>query len=142
MLTELLRNKTVPGIETYAVWGKNSHPDAVFLRNRMTAETAQIGVFDAKIMQPVPHGFLTLGIETLKAARGAKSALAAIDEIGFLEKNIPDYLEVMEALFDTKTVFAVVRKEKLSFLEKLRQRPDVCFIDLDNVYERMRDVCE
>ena len=142
MLTELLRDKNVPGIETYAVWGQQNHPDAVFLRSRMTAQTAQIGVFEESGMQPVPNGFLTLGIETLRAASCAQGTLAAIDEIGFLEKDIPDYLLALEQLFDAKTVFAVIRKDELAFSQKLRQRCDVCFVDLDNIYESVNYVCK
>lgn len=135
-LEYLLRGKTAAGIETYAVWGDNAHPDAVFMRDLSTGETAQIGSFENGKMQCVEKGFLTLGIQAVNNAINSADPIVKIDEIGFLETEIPEYCAAVEALFDKKTVFAAVRKQPLVFFQKLCRRGDVCAVDLDDLYER------
>ena len=128
----------LPGITTWAEPGK-----AVYLKENQTGETAQVGRFEEALpgtenrMQPLPQGFLTLGIAALKRCAEGHSEWVSIDEIGYLESGCPAYCDAIRSLMEHKRLIAAVRKENLPFLSELRSRADVFQVDLDAPFGTM-----
>jgi len=127
--------KNVPGITTWAEREK-----AVFLRDNLSGETVQIGVFypalpgleNKMILQS--DGFAVLGIPALNRCIELPDPWVTIDEIGYLEVGCTAYIEALLKLFDKKQVAAVVRKQEIPFLKELCDRNDVFIIDLDDPF--------
>lgn len=99
----------------------------------------QIGSFDVSL--PGTENKMRPNRQALEAAAGCLERLAlsskdwiAIDEIGYLESDCAEYCQALRQLFHTKHVLAVLRKQKLPFLEELKSRSDVCVIDLDRPF--------
>lgn len=103
--------------------------DGVYLQT-VSGKTIQIGVYDVSLpgedkkMRPVEEGFC----EAAASLEEFTSSFAAIDEIGYLETE--EYMQALVNLFDKKQVLAVVRKDT-PFLQMLKKRDDVLFVDLD-----------
>lgn len=131
LLHQLFPN-TLPGVTTWAI-----PQTAVYLKDNTSNETVKVGVFDSTInktenkMTLCSDGFSILGIETLKNALLSNSEWISIDEIGYLESQCRDYLDMVMRVMDEKHVIAIVRKQNLSHLKKLCERNDVFLIDLD-----------
>ena len=110
---------------------------AVFLRDHLTGETTQIGLYDDTLpgpenkMAPCPQGFESLGIPALKKCLEQEQNWLLIDEIGYLESGCPEYLNAIEKAMEKKHVAAAVRKQNLPFLQRLCRRDDVFLVDLD-----------
>ena len=103
--------------------------DGVYFQT-VSEEEIKIGSYDPTLpgldrkMRPIEEGFQ-------KAAESLKeftTDFAAIDEIGYLEPAY--YLDALLKLFDKKQVLAVVRRDA-PFLQVLKRRDDVLFVDLD-----------
>ncbi len=136
--TTLLRQlfpETLPGLTTWAQPQK-----AVFLRENLSGQEAQAGLFDPALPGPgnqmrlLPDGFTSLGIPALLRCMEADSPWITIDEIGYLETRCSAYLEILNALLEKKRVAAVVRKQELPFLKELCSRKDVFLADLDQPF--------
>ena len=134
--TTLLKNlfpENLPGITTRA-----KPKEAVYLRDNLSGETAQIGIFDETIpgfgnrMVPVQEGFASLGVNALEHYAKSDHEWISVDEIGYLESHCESYLEALRNLFDKKRVAAVVRKQNLPFLSELCNRKDSFIIDMDD----------
>ena len=57
-----------------------------------------------------------------------------VDEIGYLEVLCEPYQEALRRLMGKKQVAAVIRKQRLPFLEELCEREDAFVVDLDNPF--------
>lgn len=125
IVTLFTDEKELPGISTYAVPG-----ECVMLRENGTKVEQKIGEF-SDAMSPVLKGFQELGIPALKRAMDSDSEWVSIDELGFLEADNKLFQDTVLKLFSTKRVLAVVRKQKIEFLEALKNRDDVFVVDLD-----------
>lgn len=76
--------------------------------------------------------FDTYGAELLKEARENKYDMAIMDELGFFELNASRFrLEVHKVLDQNINVLGVVKKRTNPFLEEIRDRSDVCVIEVD-----------
>ena len=128
----------LPGVETWAEPGR-----AVWLRDRLTGETVQVGRFDASLpgrenrMRPLQEGFRESGVRMLRRCMEEKSGWAVIDEIGYLESGCPEYCEAVRELMERKRTAAAVRSQELSFLTELRSRPDVFLVNLDEPFGKL-----
>lgn len=100
----------------------------------------KIGIFNPTIigsenkMQLCGNGFSEIGIKALKNALISESEWISIDEIGYLESQSTDYLNMITHIMEKKHVIAVVRKQNLSHLTKLCHRDDVFLVDLDEPF--------
>lgn len=125
----------IPGITTYAV-----PQQGVYLKNNRTGETTMIGKYEPdpsrteNLMKPIKEAFLSKGISFLNALKEVASEWISIDEIGYLEDSVPEYLNTLYELMEQKHLLMVVRKQNLAFIRKLRQRSDTLVIDLDQPY--------
>lgn len=131
-LLHSLFDKSLPGITTWAEPRK-----AVYLKENLTENTVQIGIFDPTLpskenkMVPCLEGFFSLGASAIDRCIQSDSEWISIDEIGFLEANCTPFHEAVRRLLDRKRVIAVVRQQDLPFLNEIRQREDVFLVDLD-----------
>jgi molybdenum cofactor cytidylyltransferase len=136
-LLPLLSESPVSGIVTYAIPQKE-----VWLEESATGERAVIGRFDETLggtenrMRPLEEGFDRLGISALARLAASDGEWVFLDEIGYLESSSLAYCEAIQALFATKRVAAVVRAQKLPFLEEVKQREDAFVVDLNAPFGR------
>lgn len=134
-LLSKLAPQPLPGITTWAVGEKG-----VWLRENGTERTAPIGIFDPMLslaeqrMALCREGFLNLGIPALDRAGAAPGEWAAIDEIGYLETDCPEFCDAIRQLMERKRVIAVLRKQDTPFLRELRRREDAFVVDLDRPF--------
>ena len=125
----------LPGLTTWAEPQKG-----VWLRDNLSGETAQVGVFDESLpgpenrMAPVREGLLSLGVTALERYASSDHRWISIDEIGYLETQCEAYLEALRGLFEKKQVAAVVRKQELPFLAELCAREDAFVVDMDSPF--------
>ena len=134
-LLKKLFSETVPGITTWAVPGK-----AVYLRDNLSHETVQVGIYDANLpgnenkMVLVQNGFSSFGVTKLEQYVKSEHEWISIDEIGYLETQCEDYLKALRNLFENKQVAAVVRKQNLPFLKEICNREDTFVVDMDDPF--------
>ena len=134
-LLKQLFPRTLPGLTT---WAKQKQ--AVYLRNNLTSETVQVGVFDATLPGPgnqmvlLQDGFASVGVTTLERCMESDSSWVSIDEIGYLEALCEPYHEALRQLLEQKQVAAVIRKQELPFLTELCNREDAFVVDLDDPF--------
>lgn len=122
-----------PGFTTYAV-----PKEGVWLRDNLTEEACQIGIFDPSLTGPEnrmrPTEGLTAAAETIRRLAQSEAETVVLDEIGYLEsEDIPFQQAVLE-LFEKKQVIAVIRKQAIPFLQSLLGRDDAFTVDLDAPY--------
>jgi len=122
----------MPGITTWA-----EPREAVWLRENATAETVQIGVYDDSLpgtenkMVRCSGALESYGVSALQRCVCVDSEWICIDEIGYLECQVPEYTQAIWELMEIKRLAAVVRKQDLPFLNALCSREDVFLVDLD-----------
>ena len=128
----------MPGITTWAV-----PQTGVYLKDNITNDSSQVGIYNPALegcenkMELIGNGFTTLGIQALRNALSSSSSWVSIDEIGYLESQCPEFLNMISQIMDRKHLLAVVRKQNLSHLNHLCQREDVFLIDLDAPFQDM-----
>lgn len=126
----------MPGITTWAV-----PQTGVYLKDNLTNKTSQVGIYNPALegrenkMELMGNGFTTLGIQALRNALTSSSSWVSIDEIGYLESQSLEFLNMISQIMDHKHLLAVVRKQNLSHLNHLCQREDVFLIDLDASFQ-------
>ncbi|TYB88884.1 MAG: AAA family ATPase [Kosmotoga sp.] len=83
------------------------------------------------------HGYMQSNIdELLKAAKAIDGLLTSqksliIDELGYIEQESPEFMEVIEAaLRNAKKCLCVIRKDNNPFLKRIKQLPDYEIITL------------
>ena len=134
LLGELFPDK-MPGLTTWAEPGK-----AVYLRDNLSGEQAQVGVFDPSLpgtenrMRPLHRGFATLGVSALERCVESGSPWITLDEVGYLEARNEAYHAALCRLLEKKQVAAVIRKQDLPFLKELCRREDAFVVDLDDLF--------
>ena len=134
-LLKALFPEPLPGLTTWA-----EPKQAVYLRDNLSGETVQVGIFDASLPGPgnqmvlLQGGFTSLGITALERCMESDSQWITIDEIGYLEALCEPYHEALRRLMEKKQVAAVIRKQSLPFLEELCSRKDAFVVDLDEPF--------
>ena len=95
-------------------------------------------IYDKKNNIPIIDVFKTLGIQCLKNSLNSNKTIILLDEIGRIERNCTEYIDLINSIFDSdKCVLAVLKKEKIDFIDKIKSRKDVLLLDLDNIeYEK------
>lgn len=133
--TSLLK-KLIPPYTTVLKTGVRQKKE-VYLGIAGEEEEIIIGEFDEDIkakenrMRPCLESLESGGVRLLEELKKGEGSWVAIDEIGYLECESRVYRESLLSLFENKQVIAVVRKQKLPFLEELIKREDVFVIDMD-----------
>ena len=131
LLEALLRDNPLPGLHTKAIRsGRSLRPVRVDLTTVPGEETCTIGIPGATGSMVPTEGF-ALGTEWLKNRLTEPEEWVVIDEIGYLESSVPEYLAAIQQVLQEKRLIAVLRKADLPHLDAIRRREDVCLIDLD-----------
>lgn len=90
-------------------------------------------LFHGKIVG-IPATFDTFATQVILEAMKADVPILLFDEIGRFEQNSTSFLSALDLSFSSgKQVIAVLKKEELPHILKIRQRPDICYIDLDEI---------
>lgn len=146
----LYPNQVLPGLTTQAFPG-----NCVMLKDNLTGRTAVIGQLKqehtsgsfsgqnptakghSNAMLPVKNGFLNVGIPSLSLASASSCPCALVDEIGYLESDCLPFETALHCLLDKKSVLAVLRKQDTPLLNRLKNRPDVFLVDLDDPIDQV-----
>ena len=121
-----------PQIETFAV-----PKEAVYFHYKQ--ETMQIASYCEEMpglsnKMRLNDKLKQYGVPILHELSASQEYWVAIDEIGYLETGCQEYCDALIQLMEEKRLFAVIRKQEIPFLESIKAREDVCFIDLDDIY--------
>lgn len=125
----------MPGITSWAV-----PKEGVYMKNNSSGEVVRIGKFcsDAtgceNLMQPIKDAFNSTCIAFLESLADTTAPWITVDEIGYLENTSYDYQKAFERLMNKKRIIMVVRKQDLSFLNRLCSHKDVFLVDLDRPF--------
>ena len=98
----------MPGLTTWAEPRK-----AVYLRENITGETVQVGVFDPSLPGPenrmrlLAAGFGGLGVSALERCMESDSPWITVDEVGYLEAQSEVYRDALHRLLEKKQVACV-----------------------------------
>ncbi len=100
--------------------------------NLYTNKTQLISKYcDGKI-QGIEDTFETFGVNCLKDVLKDESKLVVLDELGRFEKNCKQFIKMLHKVLDqNRIVFAVLKKEKIDYLDQIKQRRDIVLFDLD-----------
>ena len=110
------------------------------MKNNSSGEVVRIGKFcsDAtgceNLMQPIKDAFNSTCIAFLESLADTTAPWITVDEIGYLENTSYDYQKAFERLMNKKRIIMVVRKQDLSFLNRLCSHKDVFLVDLDRPF--------
>lgn len=121
------------GVVTYATRTEDGLAERVILESLLdpTCRTVAARRSGTEGLTVVPEGFSGLGVRLLSDGLAAPGEWIAVDEIGFLETQVPIYLEILRKCFSQRRILAVLRKQDLPFLLELRENPDCFVVDLD-----------
>lgn len=76
--------------------------------------------------------FDDFGTKVVRMAMESDVPILLLDEIGRFEKNSMPFLKALEDTFSSgKQVIAVLKKEELPHIVRIRQRKDIVLLDLD-----------
>lgn len=90
-------------------------------------------LYDNRIVG-IPSTFDNFGTEVVHNAIKEYVPVLLFDEIGRFEHNSVSFLSALDCAFDSgKKVIAVLKKEDIPHIQRIRHRPDICLIDLDEV---------
>jgi len=133
LVEALLDGRSVPGIRSRAELGGDGLPVCVVLEARDGSESCVIGKRKDDRMLPEVSALDGQARGLLLKALEAPGRWVCVDEIGFLEEASALYRDALWELFEHKNVLAVLRKEELPFLNKIKSRGDCMLLDLDEL---------
>lgn len=117
-------------IKTHAVYKDSLHPIEINCFSSKLEESFVLARFKNN-MQVEEQNLKTKGVRYLNTL---ESEVVGIDEIGYLENNVSEYIDSLVSIFDSKTVIATARKNKKNeIFHRLMKRNDICLIDLDEI---------
>lgn len=94
--------------------------DRQFSKQLSTINETIAGVFD------------DLGVRCLVASQGKDYII--MDEIGYLEHDEKDYLQLLEQTIDLNpNIIGVLRKCTIEYIQKIKEKKDIMLIDLDEL---------
>ncbi len=131
LVEALLDEHCVPGICSRVELGGDGLPVRVVLEARDGSESCVIGNRRNGKMLPEVSALDGPARGLLLKALEAPGRWVCVDEIGFLEEASALYKDALWELFERKNVLAVLRKEELPFINKIKSRGDCMLLDLD-----------
>lgn len=134
LLEHLCAGRALPGVRSWAERAADGTACTVWLQDRATGRCAAAGRWQQGRMHPCPEAFETLGVQALRTAALAAGGWAAVDEIGFLEQQCPEYCAALHSLFGARRVIAVLRKQASPLRQALLSRSDIWLVDLDDQF--------
>lgn len=83
---------------------------------------------------PLVETFEQFGTKLLGEAMQSDAPIIMLDEIGRFERKAQRFISnIHEVLDSEKFVLAVLKKEPIDFIEKIKEREDIILIDLDRM---------
>ncbi len=95
----------------------------------------RVARFGGERMEVVDDFFNTTGCEILKKHLENGHEYFLIDEVGPIDGSSMSYMNLLEKIFDSKKVFAVMKKSASALHSILENRSDYLVIDLDDYYD-------
>ena len=125
-------NVEIDGFYTEAFTYKNKVLGFIMKHYKNENEPFIIGLKDSPFScQPLTEHFDRYGLELLSGISNT-SEVVIMDELGILEKDAINYQEEILKILDSKKfVLGVIKNKENSFLNEIRNRPDVMLIDVD-----------
>jgi len=134
LIEALLDGRSVPGIRSRVERGGDGLPVCVILEARDGSESCVIGNRQNGRMLPEISALDGPARSLLLKALDAPGHWVCVDEIGFLEEASALYKNALWELFERKNILAVLRKEDLPFINKIKSRGDCMLLDLDELF--------
>lgn len=131
LIESLIGPEPLPGVRSAVERGPDGLPVLVALEERTGPGRCVIGRRTEGGMAAQVPALDGDGVRLLRRALAAPGEWVCVDEIGFLEESSLPYQQALWQLFEHKRVLAVLRKEELPFLRRLRGRADCLLLDLD-----------
>ena len=104
------------------------------LEEIQTGESEPISAYIDGRIQGIPSAFDKFGVQVLRRAMASDVSILLFDEIGRFERSSSHFLSALEAAFASeKKVIAVLKKEEIPHIIRIRQRKDVLVLDLDSL---------
>lgn len=104
------------------------------MQDLLTGQAEPISRLDGEQMAAIPETFDGFGAQLLRRALSSDAPILLLDEIGRFERSSPLFLAaVMDTFVDGRQVVAVLKKEKLPYLDAIKAREDVVVVDLDTM---------
>ena len=133
LVNQYLQKRGVPyaGYRTKRIATTNAGP-IYALESILTGKKQAISAYcDGKI-QGLSATFDSFGTNVVHIAMHTDASILLFDEIGRFERNSKPFLcAINEAFSCGKQVIVVLKKEELPHLIRIRQRKDICLLDLD-----------
>ena len=122
----------IDGFYTEAFTYKNKIIGFLMKHYKNENEAFAIGLKDSvSSCRPITEHFERYGLELLRVI-SYSSDIVVMDELGILEKDAITYQrEIVKILDSKKLVIGVIKNKENSFLNEIRNRPDVMLIDVD-----------
>lgn len=93
-----------------------------------------ISAFSDGRIQGIRESFDGFGAKVINDAVKSDVPVLLFDEIGRFERESIPFLHALNLAFESgKQIIAVLKKEKLPHIEKIKRRKDICFFDMDEI---------
>lgn len=138
LFNALVENSDIKILRSFALWNDSGFPSKVILQPSEGGFCCVVGKRTSNGMLGCTQTFDSVGAKLVQSLAECSEEWVGIDEIGFLEERSPIYQQRILELLEQKRVFAVIRKDKHSFLNQLYSYPDSLLFDLDKVFELNR----
>ncbi len=135
LVNRYLEELAVPyaGYRTCCIFMTNVGP-IYAMEDIQTGEREVISAYVNGKIQGIPSTFDEFGAGVIQRAMSSDAAVLLFDEIGRFEHSSHKFLLALDAAFASgKQVIAVLKKEELPHLIKIRKREDILFLDLDSI---------
>lgn len=100
----------------------------------LTGNRQPISRLEGDHIAGIPETFEGFGAEVIRRGMESDASVLLLDEIGRFERSSPQFLSALMDSFSTKQqVVAVLKQEKLPYLEAIKAREDILLVDLDTI---------
>lgn len=102
------------------------------MKDLLSRKKKAISYYDGERMRGIPDTFLGFGVNCLENALNHHQGLIIMDELGRFEKECQSFIQMVDKVLDADVfVLAVLKKEPIDYLEKIKHREDCILLDLD-----------
>ena len=103
--------------------------DQTFLRSRQAGEEVLIGVRVGDRMKRIPEGFAQ-ATDLLDQLAQTDSPIVILDEVGYMERHEPTFVEAIIRLAQKKRLLLVVRRDEHALEGRLHELGNYDYFDL------------
>lgn len=100
----------------------------------LTGQRQPISRLDGDKIVGIAETFDEFGAEVVRRGIASDAPVLLLDEIGRFERSSPRFLSaLMESFSGKQQVVAVLKQEKLPYLDAIKAREDILLVDLDTM---------